>query len=186
MNQVKEGIFTDERLGKITAKPDQINYGRWLIPGKLGHAESEDLAARFVEAARQNGGWVGLSMKYIGSQLVEEIETAQKQEEACNAYTEEFWKHQSKMRMRKILSVLTLMIYPHFVPAPTPPAKPEEQELPFSTLGFLCRMQGVGKFHQELSHMIGEGWLEQETGGEGDNAFTVFFPTPELVSHIAS
>jgi hypothetical protein len=178
VEKIQEGIFKANLV--ISILPDQVQYSRWMIPGSLGRVEPEDIAARFVDAARQHGSWVGLTVKYLGTQVTDEIDAAIGNQEAGNAYVEQTWKYQDKMRTRRILSILTLGIYALVKPVPIAPAKPEKQELPYSVLATFCRIQGPDKFHYELQQMLEKGWLRAEMMEDGQNQ--ILFPTEALVA----
>jgi hypothetical protein len=178
VEKIQEGVFRADL--SVNVLPGQIQYTQWMIPGTLGRVELEDIAARFVGAACRHDGWVGLTVKYIGAQVINEIDAAIGSQDTNNTYVEETWRYQDKMRTRRILSILTLGIYALLKPAPIAPVKPQKQELPYSPLAIFCRIQGPDKFHYELQQMLEKGWLKTEMAEEGQ----VFFPTEALISRL--
>lgn len=179
MEKITEGIYKANLVTSIS--PSQVKYTRWMIPGSLGRVEPEDVAARFVDAARQHGGWVGLTVRHLGSQILNEIKEDRAFQKAKNDYVGETWKYQDRMRNRRILCIITLGIYALIKPAPIAPVKPENQELSYSPLVTFCQIQGPARLHCELRQMLSEKWLKDELAEDGQQ---ILFPTEALIARL--
>jgi hypothetical protein len=73
LEQIADGLYVGESTRAIAIKPEEIAFGRYVLPNTLGHGEYEDIGARLVEASREQGQWVGMAFYTLIDKLLAEM-----------------------------------------------------------------------------------------------------------------
>lgn len=149
-----EGLF--EMSDEMPCDSRDICIWRWALPSVLGHAESEEAAARIIYFSQQLGRWVGVSWKKLGLMIKEDLRKETEEEKAGRCFYE---------------SEKSSIVETGDLP---------ENEIPLSGV-YVYGPQFVVKGIHDL---LEKGFLRMSTEGEGDDAYDVFYPTPKLVERI--
>lgn len=155
MNSVDNGRIY-EMNEKMPCEPSDICIWRWALPSVLGHAESEEAAARIIHFSQQLGRWVGVSWKKLGLMIKEDLRKEKEGEQADKRFDEE-----------EENSVVETADLP-------------EIEIPLSGI-YIYGPKFVAKGIYDL---VEKDFLRMSVVGEGDDARDVFYPTPKLVERI--
>ena len=175
MNEIQRGLYEVEET--LPCKPRQLKFPRYmLIPSTLGDVEQKEAAARILFFSQQLDRWVGVSWTRI-------VEMVQEDEKIHQTAMAELWRIVLRvvreLRIYWILSVLTIGIYALF--AKKPAVQP--QEVPWFPLSGIF-VDGPDYVITGLQRLSQNGYMRQEELGEGEEATTIFFPTPKLISSI--
>jgi len=157
-----------------TFKVNDFHYGRYFLPSTLGHSEHEDIAARLIEMAHQEGKWVGVAYPALMNELVKEFQN-QWQEVKVPKKTGLFGKKEEEVHLQ------------------SKPAK-EGEEAPFSVLSSLPQM--LQNAPNEVVAMVDQGLLQKKhfdgkfefANADGEKktieGCDVLFPTEKMLQMI--
>lgn len=76
LEEVTPGLFVTESTAALDAKfqPEKFGFLRYLIPQGLGHSESEEIAARLLEKAQEQGRFVGMAWTQLQKDIALEVQ----------------------------------------------------------------------------------------------------------------
>jgi len=76
---------------EMPCRPQELKICRWAIPGALGDAESEDIAARIISFSFGSGIWVGVTRRRLVQMLTDDLSLALAWEAYKNALSKRRW-----------------------------------------------------------------------------------------------
>lgn len=84
VSQTPERFTVTENTVALNAKykPGAIGIMQYALPNVLGHSEYEELAARIIEMAQEEGQFIAPSWKTLATQIFEELQEEIRREEA--------------------------------------------------------------------------------------------------------
>ena len=160
-NDTKNFITTEstEELNKIHS-PNEIQYGKWIIPGALGKAEWEDIAARIIHLSNEQGQFIASSIRAIFDQLKEEFEL----EEKFSEWQKEqfFEKQKDRSNLFKLIKNAVSNVLGNEIQAEQKEIEENiPQRAPVSVIRLQTMMGRPTAISYEIQAMIKEGLLEE-------------------------
>jgi len=175
-----EGLFKIEE--EMPCLPSEIGIGHYFLPNTLGRAEKEEAAARILYWSKKVGEWVGVSWQKVSEEVIAEYEKNKEINEANSRNMEKIRRYNTKVSDRHRKICWTLCLYALFSKKPV---RPELEEVPEHDLPFSCIFTHGPQFVPAgINELLDENLIRKEERGEGEDGFTVFFPTPKLISRI--
>ncbi len=183
-------FLTSERTQALDAQhqPEQIAMGKYFIPGGLGHAESEEIAARVLMCCREEGKFVAPSYRTITRKIAQEFEEQVAVMEARSAHFEAIDRINQQQSIRgriaKNLPTLAKILgIPAFEAVQIPELPDEQQTVSrhvFSPIIVSLTFGGRNILPYELKLMIDKGYLIETVVGED----VYYEPTAALISKL--
>jgi hypothetical protein len=172
-----KGLYAVEN--EMPCHPNDITIGYYALPATLKRTEREEAAARILWFSQHLDQWVGVSWSRLAEMMKADLLAAQEAARAREANRDEEERVEREMRRYRLLSLVTLMAYQFFVPAPTAKLR-DVPEYPRSTIYIM----GPGAVVEGVRELVANGMLIHVSERVGDDTLDVFFPTRELVSFI--
>lgn len=175
-----DGLYEIE--DEMPCQPSQIGVGMYFLPSTLGRAEREEAAARVLTFSKQMNVWVGVSWSRLATMMQEDLEKIIAANKLREQETRAHWAYQAATRRYKKFATFTLGISTLFMEKPAPSQKNNDgdERLPFTIMSVFGPQAVINGVHE----LIADEMLKKVDVGEGDNAFSVFFPTSKLISRI--
>ncbi|MSR85449.1 hypothetical protein EXS71_03400 [Candidatus Uhrbacteria bacterium] len=206
MRELQSGIFeTTETLPRSPSDIGPIHP--YCLVGRLQRAEPEEAAARILTFSQNLGQWVGVSWKRLVEQMHtdykldrEGTEALREYDRRCDVRQRHIVRSNLALLLIAVASIgLGLAINPIVGVAfcfifvalhwsilgkmtPKKPVAPVRPNLPMSVIYFMGPQAVVNGIHE----LVKLGMLRTETIGAGDEEQTIFFPTAQLVTHLAA
>ncbi|MBW3014054.1 hypothetical protein KY335_02325 [Candidatus Woesearchaeota archaeon] len=188
LEHIGDKLYVGEATKGISIPPEEIAYGRYILPNTLGHSEHEDIGARIVEASREKKQWVGVAYSRLADQLIEELTAMADRDKKAR----EAWENRPGF-LRSIYNTLyngfKALVVPSKTGAGSEPSDQVEEteekiEKKFSVLAFQLYTQGPRGpeiLGYEIRTMADKGYLELV---DIDEENTVLVPTQKFVETV--
>jgi len=172
LEQVANGLFTSASTKAITIDPSQLWFGKYMLPGTLGHSEHEEIGARIVEASQEHNHWVGMNYENFSRAVIDEVKGMYDNNEIARKKMERSQKGWFRKAIEYLCGVKD-----------EPQPEEELKELPFSVLAtqiFFNPRHGNAILSNEIRSMADKGYL---TLVETDEK-TYLMPTQKLADTV--
>ncbi len=186
LEQITKGIYVSKGTKAISVKPTEIVIGKYFMPGTLGHAEHEDIGARLVEAAREQGQWVGMDYCSLGKQLAAELRDMIADNEKRIAESKNkgsLLELPISVLLAKAYKGITSLLGRKQLVVETAQPKAEQPKTLQSILTFLLLTQGAygpAILNSEIREMADKGYLDLVEQGDQ----TILVPTQKLAETV--